>query len=336
VTTTPRPLAHYTPPAWWMNDPNGLVFFNDLWHLFYQYQPNSPPGKHWGHAVSRDLIGWEDWPVALWPDELGEIWSGSCVVDWDNSSGFFPDEPGLVAIFTHRLEISHGEKQSQSLAFSHDEGRTWTKSADNPVLESERSDFRDPKVFRHAPTQSWIMIVAAGTEAQIYRSPDLQTWTFASSFGAEQTRGLVWECPDLFSLRDEENREVWVLSSSFLDRRNLGGSFQDCFAAYFAGDFDGFTFSPHANQPQGGRRVSFAPDDYAPVRLCAGFFCPGARWSSCLDRLAQSLGLCRRHGDDRNIFCRRFVGIDVAARSAKRFVATGSHARRTTRFLAAP
>lgn len=79
--TTLRPRAHYTPPAWWMNDPNGLVFFNDLWHLFYQYQPNSPPGKHWGHAVSRDLIGWEDWPVALWPDELGEIWSGSCVVD---------------------------------------------------------------------------------------------------------------------------------------------------------------------------------------------------------------------------------------------------------------
>ncbi|HVF85345.1 MAG TPA: glycoside hydrolase family 32 protein [Abditibacteriaceae bacterium] len=263
--TTPRPLTHFTPPKDWINDPNGLVLFNDLWHLFYQYQPGGRAGKHWGHAVSRDLIGWEDWPVALWPDELGEIWSGSCVIDWNNSSSFFPDEPGLVAIFTHRQETADGEKQSQSLAFSRDEGRTWTKFAGNPVLESERSDFRDPKVFWHAPTQSWIMIVAAGSEAQLYRSPDLQTWTYASCFGAEQTHGLVWECPDLFALRDEQNREIWILISSFLDRRNFEGSFQDCFAAYFAGDFDGFSFSPHANGPSGGTRLSFGPDDYAPV-----------------------------------------------------------------------
>jgi sucrose-6-phosphate hydrolase SacC (GH32 family) len=262
---TPRPHAHFTPAADWMNDPNGPVFYRDEWHLFYQYQPADSREKHWGHAVSRDLLRWEHLPVALFPDALGAIWSGSCVVDRDDTGGFFGGGDGLVAVFTHHQDTPSGPSQRQSLAYSRDAGRTWTKYAHNPVLAApDKPDFRDPKVFWHASSGSWVMIVAAGDRAELYRSPDLKTWRFASDFGANRAPGAVWECPDLFALPDGNGGEVWVLLSSFLDRGNFEGQFRPCYAAYFAGTFDGHVFSPSdMNRP--AQRLSFGPDDYAPV-----------------------------------------------------------------------
>lgn len=271
---TPRPLVHFTPPRDWLNDPNGLVFLDDEWHVFYQYQPPDSHERHWGHAVSRDLFGWEHLPVALYPDELGAIWSGSCVVDWHNTSGFFPGGRGLVAFFTHQKHTPSGEKQRQSLAYSRDNGRTWTKYEHNPVLTSDKTDFRDPKVFWHAPSDSWVMIVAAGAQVELFRSGDLKTWNFASAFGAGRAPGAVWECPDLFSLPNGNGGEVWILLSSFLNRDNFQGKFSPCFAAYFAGNFDGHTFTAFEGENSAGRRVSWGPDDYAPVTFAEA---PGGR-----------------------------------------------------------
>ena len=251
-----------------MNDPNGLIFFEGEWHLFYQYLPPGTEAKHWGHAVSRDLLEWEHWPIALFPDELGAIWSGGCVADTQDSSGFFAGGSGLVAIFTHHLE-GQSAPQSQSLAYSHDKGRTWTKYAGNPVLRSENRDFRDPKVFWHEPTESWVMILAAGDHAEIYRSADLKAWTLASRFGPPSGRGLVWECPDLFPIQNG-HAEIWILSISLLDRDNFAGKVGTCDVLYFAGNFDGFTFAGSTHP----RRLSHGPDDYASITFADA---PGGR-----------------------------------------------------------
>jgi sucrose-6-phosphate hydrolase SacC (GH32 family) len=260
VSTAPR--VHFTPPSGWMNDPNGLVFFEGEWHLFYQYTPPGAPGKHWGHAVSRDLVHWEHLPIALFPDACGEIFSGSAVVDVDDSSGFFDGGSGLVAIFTYHL--SDTQPQSQGIAWSSDRGRTWTKYAGNPVLAGAKIDFRDPKVFRHEPSGAWIMVLAAGNQVEIYRSPNLREWSFASAFGEHAfPENLCWECPDLFPLRDEQGREVWVLSCSFLDRANFRGQVAACETHYFAGDFNGHAFRPRAGEAP--RRLTWGPDDYAAV-----------------------------------------------------------------------
>lgn len=263
-----RPHLHFTPPADWMNDPNGLVYHKGLWHLFYQGQPAGQMEKRWGHAASADLFTWQNLPDALLPDELGAIWSGSAVCDTDNTSGFFPDAPdgdgGLVAIFTHHKAIPSSEQsQSQSLAYSHDDGQTWTKYEHNPVLTHPSPDFRDPKVFWHTPTRAWVMIVSAGHLVEIYRSPDLKNWTLASAWGANRMPGTVWECPDLFPLPDENGVQKWVLLSSFLGMDNFKGRFASCFAAYFAGTFDGYRFS--ADNEEDARRIDFGPDNYAPV-----------------------------------------------------------------------
>src|SRR6266511_854392 len=164
-----RPQYHFTPPQGWMNDPNGLVFYQGEYHLFYQHKRP----LHWGHAFSRDLVHWQHLPIALAPDELGDIFSGSVVVDWNNTSGFFGGRRGLVALFTHHTERS----QSQSLAFSRDNGRTWIKYSGNPVLVSPEPDFRDPKVFWHEPTRRWIMVLATGRSVSFYTSPNLRMWT---------------------------------------------------------------------------------------------------------------------------------------------------------------
>ena len=266
-TILSRPHCHFTPPHGWMNDPNGLIFHQNIWHLFYQFQPLPETTKRWGHAKSSDLIHWEFLPDALLPDENGEIWSGSAVHDNQNTSGFFDGakEGGLVAIFTSRN--GQAKTQSQSLAYSHDAGQTWAKYERNPVLRHNRPDFRDPKVFWHAPTSAWVMIAAAGHETEIYRSPDLKTWEFASRWGENLMPGLVWECPDLFSVPDkngDERGEKWILLSSFLDMNNFKKTVAPCFAAYFAGSFDGFTFKADAlwNAPT---RFDFGPDNYAPV-----------------------------------------------------------------------
>ena len=205
-----RPQFHFSPEKMWMNDPNGMVFYNDEYHLFYQYYPDSTVWgpMHWGHAVSKDLVHWEHLPIALYPDSLGYIFSGSAVVDWNNTSGLGTEEnPPLVAIFTYH--DAEGEKegrndyQTQGIAYSLDNGRTWEKYADNPVLENPGiKDFRDPKVSWHAATEKWVMILAVLDHVELYGSKDLKSWEKLSEFGKEVgAHGGVWECPDLFPCR---------------------------------------------------------------------------------------------------------------------------------------
>ncbi len=235
-----RPRFHFTPEAGWLNDPNGFAYFDGEYHLFYQYEPDSllgtGAGKHWGHAVSADLVGWTDLPVALAPDELGAIWSGCAVVDWRDTSGFFGGSPGLVALFTHWRE----GVQAQSLAHSADRGRTWTKYAGNPVIVApELRVFRDPKVCWHAATGRWIMVVTIGQRARFYTSPNLRDWQEVGEFGQGYgSQSGVWECPDLFPLPVDgaSGRERWVLLISV---NGPGGSTME----YFVGDFDGWTFT---------------------------------------------------------------------------------------------
>ena len=201
-----RPQFHFTPPAKWMNDPNGMVYFKGEYHLFYQHYPDSSVWgpMHWGHAVSKDLVHWQQLPIALYPHSLGCIFSGSVVVDEKNTSGFGKkgSESPLVAIFTyHNFD---GEKaktndfQSQGIAYSLDKGRTWTKYAQNPVLKSPNiRDFRDPKVFWHAASQRWVMTLAVADRIRFYVSKNLKDWTLGSEFGAVEGShgtGVRHEC----------------------------------------------------------------------------------------------------------------------------------------------
>ena len=234
-----RPQFHFTPEKNWMNDPNGMVFYEGEWHLFYQYNPEGNKWGHmsWGHAVSRDLVKWEHLPLALVEEDGVMIFSGGAVVDWKNTSGFGKDgQPPLVAIYT-----GHREKhQDERLAFSNDCGRTWTKFAGNPVLDVNMADFRDPKVFWHEPTKRWVMVLALSAEKKVhfYTSENLQQWKYAGEFGgAGSTEGL-WECPDLFPLTVEGGGEKWVLVVNVNPGAPAGGS--GC--QYFVGDFDGAHF----------------------------------------------------------------------------------------------
>lgn len=242
-----RPQFHFTPEKNWMNDPNGMVYFNGKYHLFYQYHPygNTWGPMHWGHAVSTDLMHWETLPVALYPDEHGAIFSGSAVVDWNNTTGFFDDSPGLVAIYTNddTYPDSDRPRQRQSLAYSTDEGMTWIKYEGNPVLSDvEMTDYRDPKVFWHDETNQWMMVLATGQSVTIYTSVDLKKWEFASDFGSKAgAHDGVWECPDLFRLPvdGDEGNQKWVMLVSIGDNpdREEGSRTQ-----YFIGDFDGKSF----------------------------------------------------------------------------------------------
>jgi fructan beta-fructosidase len=231
-----RPAYHFTPPSGWMNDPNGLVWFDGEYHLFYQHLFPS----HWGHAVGVDLLHWEHMPIALAPDERGLIASGSAVVDEHDTSGFFGGRPGLVAIFTHWGE----QTQDQSIAYSTDNGRSWTKYAGNPVVPNPGiRDFRDPKVIWHAPTQRWVMTVAVYDRVHFYVSPNLREWTFASEFGArEGSHDGVWECPDLVDLPVEGNpgARKWTLHVSVNAREGR-------IMQYFVGEFDGARFANDNN-----------------------------------------------------------------------------------------
>ncbi|MCB0636800.1 MAG: glycoside hydrolase family 32 protein [Lewinella sp.] len=243
-----RPQFHFSPPVQWMNDPNGMVYYEGEYHLFYQHYPDSTiwGPMHWGHAVSTDLVHWEHLPIALYPDSLGYIFSGSAVVDWNNTSGLGQDgQPPLVAIFTHHDPV--GEKsgandfQYQSLAFSNDKGRTWTKYDGNPVVPNPGiRDFRDPKVIWHEDSQQWIMVFAAWDHVKFYGSPNLLDWTHLSDFGREWgTHAGVWECPDLFPMPVEgSDEEQWVLLVSINPGSPNGGSGTQ----YFVGQFDGERF----------------------------------------------------------------------------------------------
>ncbi|MCM3258914.1 glycoside hydrolase family 32 protein [Paenibacillus lautus] len=263
-----RNAYHFSPQKNWMNDPNGMVYFKGEYHLFYQHHPFGTTWgpMHWGHAVSKDLVSWEELPIALAPDEHGTIFSGSAVVDWNNSSGFFDEGPGLVAIFTHHHDVQGAQQmmQYQSLAYSKDEGRTWTKYDGNPVLGHDSYvDFRDPKVFWHEPSSQWVMIVACGQTVCLYRSSNLKEWVFASEFG----EGIgfhdgVWECPDLFPLATEDSGVRWVMLVSIGDDpAYVEGSRTQ----YFIGDFDGTTFMPDERSKGEVRWLDYGRDNYAGV-----------------------------------------------------------------------
>ncbi len=266
-----RPQFHFSPPAIWMNDPNGLVYFDGEYHLFYQYHPESTVWgpMHWGHAVSRDLMRWEHLPVALAPDEQGYIFSGSAVVDWKNTSGLGDGvTPPLVAIFTYHDMVKEKagvlDEESQAIAYSTDRGRTWTKYRGNPVLPNPGgvNDFRDPKVFWHEASARWVMALAMGGEIGFFSSPDLKAWTSLSRFGVGAgAHGGVWECPDLFPLTVAETGETkWVLLVSL----NPGGPQGGSATQYFVGDFDGTKFVPDTDfkAPQW---IDWGPDNYAGV-----------------------------------------------------------------------
>ncbi|TDH23232.1 glycoside hydrolase family 32 protein [Segetibacter sp. 3557_3] len=263
---THRPQIHFSPEAHWMNDPNGMVFYNNTYHLFYQYYPDSTVWgpMHWAHATTKDLVHWQHQPVALYPDSLGYIFSGSAVVDLNNTSGFGRNgKIPLVAIFTHHEpkgeKAGKNDYQNQSIAYSLDNGTTWTKYADNPVLKNPGiKDFRDPKVSWYEPTKKWIMTLATLDRITFYSSPNLKDWAKESEFGKDfGGHGGVWECPDLFPL-EYKGKQVWVLLVSI----NPGGPNGGSATQYFTGQFDGKTFTPFQTDT---RWIDYGPDNYAGV-----------------------------------------------------------------------
>lgn len=263
-----RPQFHFSPPEKWMNDPNGLVYNQGTYHLFYQYYPEDIVWgpMHWGHAISKDMVRWEHKSIALYPDEHGLIFSGSAVVDQKNTSGFAKDgETPLVAIFTyHSMEGEKAGKkdfQTQGIAYSLDNGETWVKYEGNPVIGNNGiKDFRDPKVFWHEESQNWILALVAGDHAKFYKSNDLKEWKYLSDFGKRQgAHGGVWECPDLFPLKVEgSNEEKWVLIISINPGAPNGGSGTQ----YFIGEFDGKKF---VSDQKEAKWLDFGTDNYAGV-----------------------------------------------------------------------
>lgn len=255
-----RNIFHFSPEKNWMNDPNGLVYYRGEYHLFYQYNPCDIVWgpMHWGHAVSVDLMHWEHLPVALYPDPLGTIFSGSVVVDWNDSTGFFNGGSGLVAVFTH-----HGpQKEVQSIAYSTDNGRSWTKYKNNPVIDNPgKKDFRDPKVFYHDSSKKWIAVIACGNSICFYSSVNLISWDFESEF---KDHNAVfegpWECPDLFSpgIDGNEADKKWVLKIDIGNGALAGGSG----GMYYIGEFDGKSFV--RDDPGGSHKwIDYSQDFYA-------------------------------------------------------------------------
>ncbi|WP_309131062.1 glycoside hydrolase family 32 protein [Brevibacterium sp.] len=268
---------HYSPPRNWVNDPNGLVHHKGRYHLYFQYNPLGVEHDNmsWGHASSPDLLEWDDHPVAIGFDDEEQVFSGSIVVDHENSTGLGTvEEPALIAFYT-----SHSKTQSlqtQSIAYSLDDGLTWTKYSGNPILDRGSENFRDPKVIRCTGAEEtyWVMVAVEAEDRQVvfYRSDDLLHWTHLSTFGPAGAVGGVWECPDLFPLRVEGTDEThWVLLVSLNPGGIAGGSGTQC----FLGEFDGRTFTPHTDFPltqsaddAGMRRldwVDYGRDCYAGV-----------------------------------------------------------------------
>lgn len=245
---------HFAPRLNWMNDPNGLVFHDGRYHLYYQYNPLGVAQEHlsWGHASSTDLVTWAEHPVAISFDDDEEIYSGSVVVDSENTSGLGSAEsPPLVACYTSHS--THGALQAQSIAYSLDGGTVWAKYERNPVLDRGSANFRDPKIIRWrggsdeaADDAYWVMIAVEAEQRKVvlYRSDDLLVWSYLSSFGPAGAVDGVWECPDLFPLRIEGSEEVrWVMLVSLYPGGIAGGSGMQ----YFVGMFDGCTFTPDAD-----------------------------------------------------------------------------------------
>ena len=279
-----RPQFHFSPPAHWMNDPNGMVYYKGEYHLFYQFYPDSSVWgpMHWGHAISKDLLHWQHLPIALFPDSLGYIFSGSVVVDNNNTSGFQNGvEKPLVAIFTYHNMT--GEKngrtdfQTQGIAYSIDKGRSWKKYEMNPVISNPGSkDFRDPKVMWYEASKNWIMTLAVANQVQFYRSVDLKRWELCGSFGLQDgSHAGVWECPDLFQLTTEDKKSSkWILLVSIGNGAPNGGSGTQ----YFVGNFDGKTYT-NDHPPQKTLWLDYGCDNYA-----------GVTWSNTSDKRRIFLG----------------------------------------------
>ena len=252
-----RPQIHFTPARNWMNDPNGMVYADGVYHLFYQYNPkgNDWGNMSWGHATSKDLVRWEEQPVALTRDDLGDIFSGSAVIDKDNTAGF--GAGAMVALYT-----SAGTAQQQSLAYSTDGGKNFTRYSGNPVIRNNDDNLRDPKVFWHEESGKWVMSLAKGWAKGIefYGSSDLKTWTHLSTFFVPLSGrpDLQWECPDLVRM-DYKGGKKWVLIVSV----NPGGPILGSGTMYLPGDFDGTTFT--ADDRDYPLWLDYGMDNYAGV-----------------------------------------------------------------------
>lgn len=246
-----------------MNDPNGLVYYEGEYHLFYQHNPYEPVWGpiHWGHAVSQDLTHWEHLTFALKPDNLGYIFSGSVVVDRNDSSGFFDGGSGLVAVYTSAKKRSEEDYlQRQSIAFSEDRGRSWVKYGGNPVIRNPGlRNFRDPNVFWHDPTEKWVMVVSSQSGVKFYGSPDLKDWKLLGEFDGEVgSHEGVWECPDIFKLPVVGDEAKWVLTVGDV----FGGPAEGSRMQYFVGEFDGSNFKPDSSSRK-TEWVDYGQDFYA-------------------------------------------------------------------------
>ena len=246
-----RSIYHHTPVYGWMNDPNGMFYKDGVWHLYYQYNPYGSQWENmtWAHSTSTDLIHWKNHGEVIQPDALGTIFSGSSVVDKENTAGVGKD--AVVAFYT-----SAGAAQTQSIAYSTDNGETFKKYVNNPILTSDVPDFRDPNVFWNEEVKQWNLILAAGQQMNIYSSKNLKDWKFESSFGEGYgNHGGVWECPDLLKMGDK-----WVLICNI----NPGGPFGGSATQYFVGSFDGHKFTCES-KPEVTKWMDYGKDHYATV-----------------------------------------------------------------------
>ncbi len=259
-----RPQYHFTPPHNFMNDPNGMVFYKGEYHLFYQYNPEGNVWGHmsWGHAISTDMVHWRNLPVAIPEDPKYMAYSGSAVVDWNNSSGLCKnpdpqDRSCLIAIYA----AAYKDRQKQHIAFSNDHGRTWTNYSGNPVVDLDAPDFRDPKVFWYEPQKKWVMVAVLADQRQavFLDSSDLKKWTVRSKFSPAGDDTGQWECPDLLELPVEGTRDTkWVL----IINRNPGASAGGTGVRYIVGSFDGKQFTDYTS-PKTKLWADYGKDFYA-------------------------------------------------------------------------
>ena len=247
-----RPVYHHTPLWGWMNDPNGLFYKDGVWNLYFQYNPYGSTWENmtWGHATSRDLVHWQYEGTPIEPDALGTIFSGSAVVDSANTAGF--GKNAIVAMYT-----SAAESQTQSLAYSTDGGKTFTKYSGNPTLTAKEPDFRDPKMIWNEATNEWNLVMATGQKMNFYSSKDLKNWKYESSFGEGYgCHKGVWECPDLIQMANGK----WVLFCNI----NPGGPFGGSATQYFVGQWDGHKFTCES-KPEVTKWMDYGKDHYATV-----------------------------------------------------------------------
>ena len=252
-----RPVYHHTPAYGWMNDPNGMFYKDGVWNLYFQHNPYGSQWENmtWGHSTSTDLVHWKFQGDPVQPDALGTVFSGSAVVDKENTSGF--GKGAVIALYT-----SAGESQTQSMVYSTDNGKTFTKYEGNPVITSNVPDFRDPHMFWNEDIKKWNMILAAGQHMEIYTSDNLKDWKLESSFGEKYgNHGGVWECPDLMKMKVRgTDKEKWMLICNI----NPGGPFGGSATQYFIGDFDGHKFTCES-KPEVTKWMDYGKDHYATV-----------------------------------------------------------------------